>query len=92
MFKNSNRGRGDRPSPFRLSTEQRHMGIMFVFNLVGCSESKATQVLVTSPNRMSRMLALRTRLRCPTPHEHATIREATEIGCLPCHAKKAPCP
>ena len=71
------------------------MGIMFVFNLVGRSKSKATQVtqvLVTSPNRMSGMLALRTRPRCPTSYEQATIREATEIGCLPCHAKKAPCP
>ena len=85
----------ERPSPFWLFTKQRHMGIMFVFNLVGRSKSKATQltqVLITSPNRMSRMLALRTRPRCPTSYEQATIREATEIGCLPCHAKKAPCP
>ena len=68
---------------------------MFVFNLVGRSKSKATQitqVLVTRPNRMSGMLALRTRLPCPTAYEQATIREATEIGCVPCHAKTTPCP
>ena len=85
MFKNSNRGRGDRPSPFWLSTEQRHMGIMFVFNLVGRSESKATQVLVTSPNRMSRMSLEDTpSVSYPTRASNNSRSHRNRVPALPC--------